>query len=396
MMQSLSRAFFTVLMVSGLILVGTIHFVPVQASTDVTGIINSDITWTKANSPYVFTGAVGVGSGVTLTIEPGVTVNIGSYYLQVSGTLDARGSNLDNIVFISETPSYGNIAFTDSSTSWNEQIGSGCIIENAVLDSTSISMNEVSPKINNNTIIAAINVDGSSAIITNNIIMDDIGVHSSSPTINNNSILGGINIGSDSPSGDSPVIANNTIEGGDAGNGIGINFEGGPYIADNVISGCRTGVSARGVQATIERNLIINNIEGIYVLSGTIQIRNNTIKDNFVAIRIRSYSPSFASIIYNNIENNSQNSIYLEDTGDVNASYNWWGTTDTQLIELTIHDNKNDFNVGTVTFTPFLTTPNTEAMPIPELPSWIILPSFLIATLAGIIFRKRLTKKMVR
>src|SRR3990172_10271824 len=43
------------------------------ADTSVSGYITSDTTWTKANSPYV-AGNVIVNSGVTLTIEQGVTV----------------------------------------------------------------------------------------------------------------------------------------------------------------------------------------------------------------------------------------------------------------------------------------------------------------------------------
>jgi len=146
---------------------------------------------------------------------------------------------------------------------------------------------------------------------------------------------------------------------------------------------------------TIERNLITNNTKGITIGSSKMTIRNNTIAENSVGISIGS-SPS-ATIIYNNIENNSQYSIQLEGTSnEVNATYNWWGTTDTQPINQTIFDFKNDFNLGTVIFVPFLTEPNLEAMPIPEFPSWIILPLFLIATLAVTIFRKRLTKKMER
>ena len=157
-----SIAFLFVLLFSTV--TATLHFGTAQASTNFTGIISSDTTWTKANSPYTLTGPVGVGSGVTLTIEPGVTVNLGEYYLQVSGTLYARGSSLNNIIFVSTTPLYGNIAFTDSSNSWNEQTGSGSIIENAILYSTSISSNIASPKINNNTINGAINIDGCSTI----------------------------------------------------------------------------------------------------------------------------------------------------------------------------------------------------------------------------------------
>jgi hypothetical protein len=49
--------------------------------------IISDTIWTKANSPYMFSSPITVNIGTTLTIEPGVTVNMGSgVYLQVDGT----------------------------------------------------------------------------------------------------------------------------------------------------------------------------------------------------------------------------------------------------------------------------------------------------------------------
>ena len=49
--KSLLIAFLTAIIIGGLTSVGYVHFVTVQASTDVSGIIASDTTWTKANSP---------------------------------------------------------------------------------------------------------------------------------------------------------------------------------------------------------------------------------------------------------------------------------------------------------------------------------------------------------
>jgi hypothetical protein len=351
-------------------LAGIVHF-GAASSTNISGIIYSDTTWTKANSPYTLTGPVGVGSGVTLTIEPGVTVNLGEYYLQVSGTLYARGSSLNNIIFVSTTPLYGNIAFTDGSNSWNEQTGSGSIIENAILYSTSISSNIASPKINNNTINGAINIDGCSTIISNNIISGDIGVHSSSPKIENNSINGGINVGNSlSGSLNATTISNNIIHSGGAGNGVGIELESSytVYVSGNIIYGCPTGVLAHrtGLGAIIEDNLIINNNQGIYLSSySLLKIRNNTIANNGIGINLEF--AGLTTIVYNNIQNNSQNSIYLRrGSFNVNATYNWWGTTNSQLINLTIYDSKNDFNLETVNFTPFLTEPNPNAPAIPS------------------------------
>lgn len=138
-----------------------------QASTSVMGIINSDTIWTKANSPYTLTGAVGVISGVTLTIEAGVTVNLGSNYMQVNGTLRAIGSATDPIRF-NEGGSPA-IRFTDSSSDWNEAAASGCIIENAVINHSDIQINNASPKISNSTFNCRISTSGGSPLILNSI-----------------------------------------------------------------------------------------------------------------------------------------------------------------------------------------------------------------------------------
>src|SRR5665647_583394 len=72
----------------------------VHASILVSGKLISDVTWTLANSPYNFTGNVAVAAGVTLTIEPGVIVNFGTCFLDVNGTLIARGTSSDKIFFL--------------------------------------------------------------------------------------------------------------------------------------------------------------------------------------------------------------------------------------------------------------------------------------------------------
>ena len=429
--KSLLSAFLIAVLVCGVALAGDGHFETAFASKDVTGIIASDATWTKANSPYTLTGPTAVNNGVTLTIEPGVTVNLGTYYLQVNGTLYARGSSTDNIIFSSQASSdLFQIIFTQLSSSWSEQTGAGSIIENAIINA-SISITGASPKISNNLIrditasmmdsnvgitisggspiisnnyiIGGITVGGEGAsVITNNIITGGMGIHGGSHVISNNKISGGssyfyigrsferdydvIAIGSGSP-----VISGNNI----TGNSIGIGFfegaQSNAVISNNTIYGCGGGISIRngnltsltikgnvlmnngvGIDAStnvlepIERNLISNNTNGIQISSNAqLTIRNNTIANNSVGI---SSSP-LATIICNNIQNNIQYSVSLSGTAsDINASYNWWGTTDTQAINQSIYDVKRDYNLGKVNFIPFLTEPNPQAMPDPNMP----------------------------
>ena len=187
-------------------------------------------------------------------------------------------------------------------------------------------------------------------------------------------------------------VSNNRLI-GNAGTGIEFSVDGTEVtsISDNIISGFFRGISGKSSNGIlIERNLITNNTRGIECTGNNVRIQNNTITNN--SIGIFDCSPS-AIIRYNNIENNLENSIYLDTTsGNIDASYNWWGTTDMQAINLSIRDYKYDFDVGTVNFVPFLTEPNPEEMstPIPEFPSWLLVPLFLVSTFAVIVVRKRL------
>ncbi len=95
------RRLVTMLGVAGLGLLGgsaTRSAVAANAGTHVFGTIAADATWTPAGSPYILDDNTTVGSGVTLTVAPGVTVE-GGYRLNVVGVLDAAGTAADPITF---------------------------------------------------------------------------------------------------------------------------------------------------------------------------------------------------------------------------------------------------------------------------------------------------------
>ena len=73
------KGFVLVFLVCFTAVFGAISLSRAQTATTVIGTINSNTTWTKANSPYALIGPLTVNNGATLTIEAGVTVYITSY-----------------------------------------------------------------------------------------------------------------------------------------------------------------------------------------------------------------------------------------------------------------------------------------------------------------------------
>jgi hypothetical protein len=180
----LAAAFIMALLLSALAV--AVLFGTVQASTEVVGIISSNITFTKANSPYVFTGPVVVNSDATLTIQAGATIDLNDNYLEIDGTLIAKGNSADWIYLRD-----GSINFTSTSTA-------NCTIENAFLNWMLVLISS-SIKIN-------------STYVRGQQAKNVINIYGDSPTITNNTLTGGVdNIAILSISGGSPIISNNNI-----------------------------------------------------------------------------------------------------------------------------------------------------------------------------------------
>jgi lipopolysaccharide export system protein LptA len=383
-MRSANKSFalflIVIIAISCLMVVKTIHTGLAQSGTNVTGIINSPTTWTQTNSPYTLTGNVLVKNGVTLTIDAGTTVNLGSYTLTVNGTLRAIGNIPNSITF-----NGGQITFSQFGANWNESTGAGCLVENALLNSTLEIDNAA--KISNDTIYSSVSTmdaitiqtTSGTPVISYNIIEGDLSnslveadifvASNANANILDNTIMNVIN------------SQNVDTSGVDAG----FSYYGSIAISGNTISHCYAGIDISGESQgsgtplpLIEGNLIVNNTMGIYInmfeeASGPI-IENNTIAYNNVGIDIYSSSSSSTvnpTVTSNNIYGNTIYNVKNQNPSNINANYNWWGTTDTQAINQTIYDFKDDFTLGTVSFVPFLSAANPDApnYPSTSLPS---------------------------
>lgn len=423
----LSNALLIALLISGLSIVNATTLNIANASTTVNSmIITSDTTWTKTNSPYELTRNVLIDSGVTVAVEADAVVNLNSYYIRVNGTLivqpgvtinmgsrkftsgdeegtgvgsievngvmTARGTNANPIHINGENSSTGDalvdylldsspssVKFARSSIAWNETASSGCIIENAVLETTGITASS-SVKISNIKVSGAgISIADGSPVVSNNEVSGGISIVGGSPIIANNKLTGGnIHIYEEGIMG-SPIITGNVIS--NSGISIGGSFKnsnGIILVENNVIQNSGQGIRVSDSDygdsrkpVTIRCNTILDNEIGIAISdmispSTMTTITNNNINNNDVGILIEAIPPS--TIIYNNIYNNNNASIKLSwaASHDVNATLNWWGTTDASTIDKSIYDFNDDFNLGKVNYTPLLTAPNPQATPNPN------------------------------
>ena len=386
--KSFALILILIMAISSLIVIDLMSFGLAQTGTSVNGIITSDTTWTRANSPYNLTTDVLVSNGVTLTIQSGTTININNYNLEANGTLQAIGTTNSPIVFTN-----GEIVFGPNSAAWNGQSQTGCIITNSDLDNCGINIMASSPIIQNSEIAG-----------------QPIGVNGGSPTISNNTI----NI---PPQRHPPSL---TYE--QSFSAISLAYNNSAVITNNVITGefQKGAINLQEGSPIVEGNLIIAN-SGLSFQSGASSgtIMNNTFSTSKVITGdITTTGPINATIIYNNFENLSSNGVVWGATSNLNLTYNWWGTIDTQVINQTIYDSKHNFNLGTVTFIPFLTAPNPQAPnsntvipttipistpsssqnttpsptpPVPEFPTLIILPLFAVVLLISMMLMKRRT-----
>jgi hypothetical protein len=397
-LRKLSDTILTVAIISGLIL-SCFVLADVVDAGPISDSIKADTTWTKIGSPYSLNSSVTVDYGVTLTVEAGVTVDLNGNTFHINGVLRAIGSGTDRIMF-----NNGNIVFSSSSIGWDDPSSTGNIIQSATLNQMSVSsVNAV--KVSENTINApydatagALSVGGLSIITDNTIISTSgkgygviiknglatihgniisgfaIGVWASSPaSIEKNSILNcGVGLGVGKIIGTSfdnyefgevsVTITENTF----ANNYIAI---GGPIFSGKVPI---SNIVATG-ETKAERNFINNNTYGL-ALGALGSFRYNTISNSKTAVTIYDTSGHLSPHFSNNNIINYQQSVYQLGPKDVWMEENWWGTTDLQAINASIHDKIDNPVLGRIYFGGALSSRNTEApteppTPVPDLPT---------------------------
>ncbi len=251
--------------------------------TFVSGALSGNTTWTVPGSPYIVTGDVIVPVGVTLTVDPGVTVRFdtappASHSIVVLGTILAVGRFDSHIVFTSNDP------FPDRNdwVSIQFQRSVGSVVEWAEFSwgSTTLDIRQSSPRIANNSILEsglrAIQVLGPGAepVIENNNIATQVfnertGIitQDASPVIRNNNLTDNY-FGIYVYLGGQPRISNNTIRNGWVGLLV---LSSAPIVEGNVIEGNGipnyggTGVLLSDSAVTLRDNIVRNNAVGVEI-----------------------------------------------------------------------------------------------------------------------------------
>ncbi|HSV50086.1 MAG TPA: NosD domain-containing protein [Candidatus Acidoferrales bacterium] len=345
---------------AGLFLVVSVDSGSAMVPTYVNGVVAEDTTWVEAGSPYVFTGAVGIPESVTLTIEAGVLVELGSYSLQVNGTLLAEGTDAEKVIFSSKDDRTDGIVLIYGDPT--------CTFENVVLKNTSFyGQNSLSnAKLNLISCIleeSNVNVWGTTTI-SNSYVNGVVNLRGDS-ILTESTFLWGIDVagsGSQSTFVGTYTISGNNITSQPTAAVLTVGNSG--TISGNTISGGYAGIrqadGTSSMSAVIENNLITNNQIGILIITEADDstIRCNTITQNGVGIQ--NPSPK-QTITGNNILDNSAYNIYAS-VSAISAANNWWGTTDRAAISQKIYDSNDDFSLGTVVFVPFLLEANSTSV----------------------------------
>jgi L-rhamnose mutarotase len=366
-------------------------------------IISEDTIWTKANSPINLLGNVLVSEGATLTIEAGVTVNCAKNVIQVNGTLKVQGNDHDKVIFTSTNTQISSAREQLANINFGDQ-SLGNVIEYAIFHTmawtyyncnNSITIDHVIIKDGATpsssgfvSVLPTIRGSGT-AIVTNSVFTSGFQLAISSTVINNTFSDAGI-----SASDGSFIIANNTIIGTKSpvqGYGVSIERFQKAVISDNYISNyAEACIRLYDGPALIQRNFLKSEPNragypffGIEVDGSSPLIQNNTITNTGIGICLHDSGVILAKpmIRNNNIYGNEVWNIFLGYTrssndsldyaavSNMDAANNWWGTTDNEVISQSIRDSRYRSDLGTVTFSPFLTAQNPQATPKPNAPT---------------------------
>jgi len=352
----------------------------INGQTNVSGGIYSNTVWTLANSPYIVTDTVVVFPGVTLTIQPGVTVKFdNNKRLEIrQAKIIAEGTSTDSITFTSNssTPSPGIwsvVYLNNCSGSMNfyycnfryANYGLVCSVDSITVKNSNFNNNNYGlhpscylSKLDScnfrNNIITGLLINGYAITDDCNFEMNFNGVDCMGELFSNNCYFKNNTNGIYN---EANVYLNNCNI---SKNQTGLNciISNSLSIKNSIIDSNSTdGIYSNAIMndSIINCEIKDNNI-GIHEMSENIIVTQNVIEDNNIGIKLEyNYN---VSIYCNKICNNTTYDFYynVNQGSNLSTPYNYWCTPDSASTEAVIYDGYDNINKGLVFFMPLDTS----------------------------------------
>jgi len=326
-------------------------------------------TWTN-DRIYIVDNNTGIAAGHVLTIGPGTVVRFdGNYSLSVSGTLIADGTEEQPICFTSNQASqaagdWGQIKFLDSSAdaifdSEGDYTG-GSILRHAIIEyGRGVNVENAAPFIAHNRFYqisgSGVSGNGSIGLVVADNTLDSTGI--------NLSVSGGdffvmrntISNATLTTSGPG-MIAENSVS--DA-SGTGISASGSRTVTANRVVNCGEGMTVN--DGFVSENLLANNHgNGLRVNGGMpIVVGNTMVFNERAGVYIQSGNP----VLHHNnlVASMGRYALRNATPNEIDATGNWWGTTDDTNIRAAVYDGNDEFGLGVVNYSGYLSGPEQEA-----------------------------------
>jgi thermitase len=297
--------------------------------------------------------------------QNGIEANMASPYLS-NVELTIGGVRIYTATaFIFDSRISGGIGAAWDGYVWHNAVDSLTLQRGSALSNTVAGNLGAAGLIQNNQVGGVVDVADNSTVLSNTAAggITAYGTVTVSGNIVNQS---GITVYASAPS----LISGNSVQGS---SGWGIDTTGPVTITANRVVGNRYGV--RTQSGLVNGNLIANNERGLWI--GNVGVFSNTLTGNIgnggvftsvlyasTIVVMNTTAPAIA-IGSNNLEGNG--GLYdiaafnVPNTSAINAANNWWGTTDSSLIDSRIFDFNDNPDLPIVTYTPFSIGPVQDA-----------------------------------
>ncbi len=389
----------------------SLYAVILQAQTNVGGTLTSNTSWTLEGSPYNLIAVVGLPNGVTLTIEPGVHVS-GDFDLLIKGILIADGTEEAPIQFNDTRLMFQSTNLSYSSMSWlnfnncgvqladetefiqNDPKNSGTLVvtnsifaENGyartkgyetiaalIIENSFFSDSEILGYYPRSETITLINCE-----ILNSTIKSDsynYGIFMNNSFIKNSELIIGccganincitskvLNSNFSAISDDNNITISNSIL---VNSPIDLPMSE-ITVLNSIIQNDFDEFSIRMGKGSIQKTVFVgdNLNNSLYVTGyngyyyGDVVIGLTTFCNSVDAIIVQNFEN--ISIIGNNFFQTQNYALKNLSSKSISATYNWWGTTNTEEIDDLIYDMYDNINSGIVDYSNFLLTPEVAA-----------------------------------